>query len=743
MGCGSKRHRRAYTGVIAAVGAILAVTPMSPVAGPPARADGLDQLLEQALSPLTDATVAGEAVGSASDVTAWFDQSIYLPLHADIEDWIAGSAAAPIRAVLNQLSEAVGLGTMIGDGADGTIAHLDGFAGGWLFGDGGSGYDGTSAGIAGGAGGAAGIFGDGGAGGAGGEGAAGGAGGAGGALLGIGGAGGAGGSATGGVGGTGGAGGDATGLLFGIGGAGGDGGSGADGAHGGDGGAGTGLLGSGGHGGDGGDSGVGGPSTALPAPGGAGGNGSMFGSHGAVGHSGADPTRAPVGPSTLSSTDGWLTNSDGQVVILHGLNEVYKLAPYAPSAIGFDDADAAFLAAQGFNVVRLGVIWAGVEPQPGVFDDAYLASIAQTVQILRDHGIHAILDMHQDAYGGMFHGEGAPDWASQDGGLPNPDLGFPLNALLNPASSHAWDAFWANANATDGVGLQNHYALMWEHVADYFKGNPGVGGYEIMNEPAAGSQTLSSLFGTHFGTQQLTPFYNQVDAAIRAVDPNTPVFFEPEVINGEAFPISLGTVDDPNTVLSFHDYLGYFGPLVDLSVNNASTYANAHGIPSFMSEFGSGGSLDAIGATMRAADKGFIGWTEWEYSDKGDITTTGGGHGWLVHDPALAPTGDNVDADKLGVLASPYPQLVSGTPTSWTVDNGTLHFSYSTQMVSGSGSFGAGSTTTISVPAIAYPNGYQVTVTGGHVVSAPNAPVLVIASDPGATTVNVVTAPTP
>lgn len=45
--------------------------------------------------------------------------------------------------------------------------------------------------------------------------------------------------------------------------------------------------------------------------------------------------------------------------------------------------------------------------------------------------------------------------------------------------------------------------------------------------------------------------------------------------------------------------------------------------------------------------------------------------------------------------------------------------------------------TVISVPATAYPNGYRVTVTGGHVVSAPHATRLVVESDPGAGTIDV------
>jgi endoglycosylceramidase len=42
------------------------------------------------------------------------------------------------------------------------------------------------------------------------------------------------------------------------------------------------------------------------------------------------------------------------------------------------------------------------------------------------------------------------------------------------------------------------------------------------------------------------------------------------------------------------------------------------------------------------------------------------------------------------------------------------------------------------VPAIEYPSGYQVTVTGGQAVSAPGAAVLTVVANAGADTVDVV-----
>ena len=69
---------------------------------------------------------------------------------------------------------------------------------------------------------------------------------------------------------------------------------------------------------------------------------------------------------------------------------------------------------------------------PGSYDDNYLASIAQTVATLASHGIVSLLDFHQDLYNEAFQGEGAPAWAVQTGGLPNPQLGFPGNYFAQP-----------------------------------------------------------------------------------------------------------------------------------------------------------------------------------------------------------------------------------------------------------------------------------------------------------------------
>ena len=67
----------------------------------------------------------------------------------------------------------------------------------------------------------------------------------------------------------------------------------------------------------------------------------------------------------MSHSGRWIIDAKGRVAILHGVNMVNKQPPYAPSAQGFGDDDAAFLQRNGFDAVRLGLIYKGDRADPG------------------------------------------------------------------------------------------------------------------------------------------------------------------------------------------------------------------------------------------------------------------------------------------------------------------------------------------------------------------------------------------
>jgi endoglycosylceramidase len=468
---------------------------------------------------------------------------------------------------------------------------------------------------------------------------------------------------------------------------------------------------------------------------------------------GTTASAAPTLP--LAHSGRWITDARGRAVIVHGINMVYKLPPYYPAKIGFGDDDAAFLARIGFNAVRVGVIWKAVEPSPGQYDDGYLRHIASTVRTLARHGVLSLLDFHQDMYNERFQGEGAPDWAVQDGGLPNPKFGFPGNELFNPAVQHAFDQFWANAAGPGGVGLADRFAAAWRHVATRFKGTRSLLGYELLNEPWPGTlwHPCALPSGCTGFDATLSAFYARVFPQVRAADRRGLVWYEPNVLFNDGAATHLATVGDTRAGFAFHDYClttPASGTSAACTASDNQVFANAVARAAstrdalMETEFGSTTNVGYLDEMVARADRFMVPWLEWAYCGCQDPTTSGPGNAQaIVIDPAKPPTGSNLEIATLRALVEPYPQVVAGTPSSWAFDRPTRTFSlrYSTTRPGGSHRFKAGSLTEIAAPALVYGGHYAARVVGGAPVSKRGAATLSIASCPGALRVSVTVAP--
>ena len=386
---------------------------------------------------------------------------------------------------------------------------------------------------------------------------------------------------------------------------------------------------------------------------------------------------APALP--LGHSGRWLTDARGRVVIVHGINMVYKLPPYDPAVTGFGSDDAKFLASIGFNAVRVGVIWKAVEPTPGHYNGAYLQRIAGTVATLARHGVLSLLDFHQDMYNELFQGEGAPDWAVQTGGLPNPKLGFPGNYTGNPALQHSLDAFFGNAVGPGGVGLQVRFARAWAHVASRFRGVKSVLGYEQFNEPFPGTAwTTCTMPATCTFDAKLTALYRRVNRAIRAADPRTLDFYEPNVLFNDGVDTTVGALDDPHAGFAFHDYClsPSNKPVCDKA--DDMVFANALGHVAkthealLETEFGSTDDVPFLQDQLARADRNMVPWLEWSYCACGSPTDTGSTG--IVRNPRKPPRGSNLIEGTLHALVEPYPQVIAGTPLSWSYDVQTRTF---------------------------------------------------------------------
>ena len=327
---------------------------------------------------------------------------------------------------------------------------------------------------------------------------------------------------------------------------------------------------------------------------------------------------------------------------LHGVNFVKKFPPISPAAAGFGEDDAKFLHDQGFNVVRLGVVFGSVMPQPGVIDQAYVDSIASTVRVLARENIFTLLDFHQDGYGPLTHGNGFPEWATLTDGQPNPNVGFPGYYLSNPAMQRAFDNFWLNTPGPDGVPLQTHYAEAVRSVAAAVHTEDYVLGYDLLNEPWPGSVYSTCLTPgcPDIEEARLVPFGRRMTAAIRSVDRDHFVFSEPFVLfNFGQSDTSLAGIGAPKSGLSFHVYA--LDATGDAAVMDRAIAASTRGDALLATEFGATTDTATSRRQTGQFDTRLIPWIFWSYDEN------------LVHDLTRAPDGlERADVDARRARAS-------------------------------------------------------------------------------------------
>ena len=484
----------------------------------------------------------------------------------------------------------------------------------------------------------------------------------------------------------------------------------------------------------------------------------------------------PNVPSFLSSPGGpYLYDSQGRVVLMHGVNVVYKHAPYIAypdpgKPWNFDATDAAKMQQLGFNVVRLGIEWQALEPgsggpnqaqvcTPGAPGNAhewnravaerYLSHVAATVKLLARYGIYTLLDMHQDVYNQNFRGEGAPNWAVCTNNVPIvPKGGRWSNNYSNPTLQTAVGHFWSN----DVVGnLQGNYDLVWKTVAQYFKNDPWVIGYDPYNEPFS-TETQTASESTFTG--QLECFYigkahatflangagaltcppgdpaNGVIPTIQSVDSHHLTFVEPDIywVTGGNVPSQLGPLPFKRVVFNFHVYCGDRSPVTgnptDLlkclqseetaaseqeitRLSMSSAYQSA-GPAGFMSEFGATTSVALAGFDVEWAGLDQLSWIYWAWKYYDDPTGSSA-EGLVQPDGAYSPV--------VTVLSRTYPQAVAGDPNSVIFNPFTGAFN----MVYAPTEAAHGVTTIAIAASEHYPNGWCSAVKGGRITSKPGA----------------------
>jgi endoglycosylceramidase len=335
----------------------------------------------------------------------------------------------------------------------------------------------------------------------------------------------------------------------------------------------------------------------------------------------------------------------------HGIGAVVKGPPWHPSVHEYDfqtslvDEDFVLLQAAGVNLIRLGVMWAGVEPQRGQYNNTYIETLRGITEGAAAFGIYTLLDMHQDAMSEKFCGEGFPAWAVQSAGIlsfpepigrafrdMDPATGFPTR---QDCARHAWSSYYFAADSaaawqalySNSDGLLDAWAAMWGTVVAAFKGDSHILGIEVVNEPFAGNVYREPLLlrPAVAARSNLQRAYDAIASAVWAADPSRLFFFAgvPWADLGSGFPHAPGgeTTND-RSVLVFHHYEYPWGPQVrNSSREHTARYVEDAGrlgtalIVTEIAEMCGQSQADWASWNLitRAAENALTSWVSWEY----------------------------------------------------------------------------------------------------------------------------------
>lgn len=418
----------------------------------------------------------------------------------------------------------------------------------------------------------------------------------------------------------------------------------------------------------------------------------------------------------IDPTTKYIRDEFGRFVINHGVNAVFKESPFIPLTDYFDaqtsltDTDFQNLRNWGFNSIRLFVSWEAVNTQKDEYSMDHLTQVLGIVQKAALYNISVILDAHQDTVARRFCGEGFPDWTVKDIDMNFP---LPLNVFLEfdettglptiesciktpfylyngaYAAQRAWQRLYENEN-----NIRDNFATFWSKVAEVFKNEPNVLGYEIINEPHNANyyEKMAYKNTTLHDVLHLDPFYDAINAKIREADNETLVFFEATVNQNNVglTKVPGGSAYNDKSVFSFHVYCTLVTPegeprnpqfCAEWDIDEFDSHYNwaqKMGLASSLTEFGAlSNSVQSAQEThfiCNRSEANFISWYYWQFKYYHDITTAA--------NPASTESfyfnNGTTQSTKVKSLARSYAHRICGTPvrTEFNPDSGNFTFTY-------------------------------------------------------------------
>lgn len=176
------------------------------------------------------------------------------------------------------------------------------------------------------------------------------------------------------------------------------------------------------------------------------------------------------------------------------------------------DADIAFIAQQGFNVVRIPFNYRHFEDdlEPGSFLESGFQQLDRVVQLCSKYRIWAILDLHA-----------APGAQARD---------------QNAGSAYGEAYFWLYRDFMDRT------ISLWAQLARRYNGNPAVAAYNILGEPVTAN------------VPQLNEFYAAAIRTIRKVDEHHIIMIDPNLWAKDISSLHTQLFGDAQTMPAIHPY---------------------------------------------------------------------------------------------------------------------------------------------------------------------------------------------
>jgi endoglucanase len=285
----------------------------------------------------------------------------------------------------------------------------------------------------------------------------------------------------------------------------------------------------------------------------------------------------------------------------------------------------------GFNVVRVPVWWGQFYPLNNVSNSAWRADAFDVLDWLVSQagarGIYVIIDMH-----GVVGGQST----SGDTGQQNNN------------------SYWTDSNN------QGNTAYMWWQIANHYKGNPTVAGYDLINEPMNAPNSTAVLNAQ-----------NDLYQTVRSADPDHIVIFE-----GTWGSWNWSMLPNPsqygwtNAVYEMHEYQWNQSEAVveQGSVGQVNDFNNhaSYNVPGYVGEFNDFGYGSAAWTfSTNTYNNGGLSWTMWAYKATDGLIPDS----WGFYDPSFWATTPNISTDSAATIAADWQQWT--TPATF-VQNTSL-----------------------------------------------------------------------